>query len=245
MKMNVRPEHPILRYIYLGDRLTDPFLHHMPCDPVRNERGKCIVARRMATALVVNAEGRKFVVLRRRLRLASKLRGAQVNEGADKIQRGADIRGEYRFRLWRQWGKGPRLAVIMLNPSTADGEADDPTIRRLYGFAERAECESITVVNLFALRSPNPKALASHQAPVGMGNDIQIRLVIDDADLILCAWGANAPAERVEAVKAMLRRRQFQNVEVKCLGLTKGGYPRHPLYVRSDAPLIDFPLEEL
>ena len=58
-----------MRYTYLGDKLTRPELQGALCDPVRDHRGKCIVSRRMATALVRLADGTRHVVLRRRLRL--------------------------------------------------------------------------------------------------------------------------------------------------------------------------------
>jgi hypothetical protein len=61
-----------VRYIYLGDKMTNPPLVNMPCDPVRRADGKCVVSVKMATALVVDATGHKHVVLRRRLRLESK-----------------------------------------------------------------------------------------------------------------------------------------------------------------------------
>lgn len=61
-----------MRYIYLGDKLTDPRLRNMPCDPARDARGKCIVGKRMATALVRDAAGVEYVVLRRRLRVVNR-----------------------------------------------------------------------------------------------------------------------------------------------------------------------------
>lgn len=60
-----------MRYIYFGDKLTAQRLHNMPCDPVRRADGKCIVGR--GSALVADKFGRKYVVLRRRLRLKEKL----------------------------------------------------------------------------------------------------------------------------------------------------------------------------
>lgn len=61
-----------MRYTYLGDRLTSSDLKGLQCDPVRDERGKCIVSVKMASALVVDASGTKYVVKRRRLRLNKK-----------------------------------------------------------------------------------------------------------------------------------------------------------------------------
>lgn len=58
-----------MRYTFLGDKLTPPDLHGLQCDPVRDDRGKCIVSVQMATALVVDRQGRRYVVPRRRLRL--------------------------------------------------------------------------------------------------------------------------------------------------------------------------------
>jgi hypothetical protein len=34
-----------MRYIYFGDRLTDPKWINQPCDPVLNSQGKCICGR--------------------------------------------------------------------------------------------------------------------------------------------------------------------------------------------------------
>ena len=64
----------MMRYTYLGDKLTATALVGMQCDPVRRDDGKCVVSVKMATALVVDADGVKHVVKRRRLRLNSKLR---------------------------------------------------------------------------------------------------------------------------------------------------------------------------
>lgn len=58
-----------MRYTYLGDALTRPELIGLQCDPVRRPDGKCIVSVKMAMALVVDAQGNKYVVKRRRLRL--------------------------------------------------------------------------------------------------------------------------------------------------------------------------------
>ena len=62
----------MMRYIFLGDKLTRDGLRGMECDPVRRADGKCIVCIPMATQLVVGAHGNKYVVPRRRLRLKSK-----------------------------------------------------------------------------------------------------------------------------------------------------------------------------
>ena len=77
--------------------------------------------------------------------------------------------GNYRYWLTRESelehpGRGTAL-FIMLNPSTADASEDDPTIRRCRGFAKSWECAGLTVANLYALRSTNPKTAMGCKRP--------------------------------------------------------------------------------
>jgi hypothetical protein len=148
--------------------------------------------------------------------------------------------GQYRYMLSRPGDmtatRGPAL-FIMLNPSTADAEMDDPTIRRCRGFAQAWGCGGIQVVNLYALRSTDPAALWEHDDPVGPENDSWLTRLTLAATEVVCAWGVNAQPSRVREVAAMLAN---AGVRLKCLGTTKSGAPRHPLYVRGDQPLIDW-----
>lgn len=147
----------------------------------------------------------------------------------------------YRYTLDRIWDASlPTALFIMLNPSTADASVDDPTIRRCIGFAKRMGCGSLTVVNLFALRSTDPDALAKHPDPVGPDNDMHIALALGKRlGCVIAAWGAHPSARtRAPAVAGLLAAHGWQ---VDCLGTTNAGAPRHPLYVRGDAPLIPWP----
>ena len=65
--------------------------------------------------------------------------------------------GRYRYSLTRRFADGLDLVFVMLNPSTADADKDDPTIRRCCGFADRMGFGGIIVVNLFALRAAAPE----------------------------------------------------------------------------------------
>jgi hypothetical protein len=66
--------------------------------------------------------------------------------------------GRYRYRLWRLWDDlAPVMVWVMLNPSTADADLDDPTIRKCIGFAKANRHGGIIVVNLFAWRATDPK----------------------------------------------------------------------------------------
>lgn len=143
--------------------------------------------------------------------------------------------GAYRYVLHRRWdAAGPVMAWVGLNPSTADASADDATIRRMSAFARREGCGGICVLNLYALRSPDPAALARHPDPVGPDNDSWLRGLAPDGPVI-AAWGAHAAAgARWPAVTELLAA---AGITLSCLGTTADGSPRHPLYVRADAPL--------
>ena len=115
----------------------------------------------------------------------------------------------------------------MLNPSTADAVRDDPTIRRCIGFARAWGYRRLVVTNIFALRATLPSALRGAADPVGPRNDRYILRAARDADRVVCAWGVHGALGNREAeVLALLRDLALEN-----LGLTQGGYPRHPLYV--------------
>lgn len=124
----------------------------------------------------------------------------------------------------------------MLNPSTANASLDDPTIRRCRRFAKDWNCAGLIVANLYALRATNPSDLWLHSDPVGPDNDMHLSSLIREHETIVCAWGANAKADRVSEVRKMFHRMS----RPMCLGVTKDGAPRHPLYIRADQPLIDW-----
>ena len=148
--------------------------------------------------------------------------------------------GQYRYTLSRDGDmtatRGPAL-FIMLNPSTADAIDDDRTIGRCRSFARTWGCNGIQVGNLYALRSTDPDALWEHDDPVGPENDAWLQRLTMAASEVVCAWGGDAKPDRVRAVFDMLTA---AGVRMRCLGTTKDGAPRHPLYVRGDTPLVDW-----
>lgn len=151
--------------------------------------------------------------------------------------RSAVIDGDYRYRLDRRLRlSGERTVVFaMLNPSTADGRRDDPTLRRCMGYANDWDFDRLVVVNLFALRATDPSALLTAGDPVGPLNDRYLAEAVDEAmpndDAVIVAWGAHQMADaRARAVAHILCRRG----PVMCLGATRDGHPKHPLYVRRD-----------
>jgi hypothetical protein len=119
----------------------------------------------------------------------------------------------WRYSLVRQLEIAPirRCLFVMLNPSTADEVALDPTVRRCAGFAKAWGYPWLDVANLFAWRSTEPRALLSVDDPVGDENDAAIHALAREASLIVCAWGSHAflkgrLTERAVAVTKMLRR---------------------------------------
>jgi hypothetical protein len=137
--------------------------------------------------------------------------------------------GTYRYELRRVWNDTRGLVCwIMLNPSTADAELDDPTIRRCLRFARSWGYGGIVVHNLFALRATDPAELRRHPDPVGPGNDEWLTRGTSAA-LTVAAWGTHgALAGRADQVRTMLTR---AGVRLHHVGLTRAGAPRHPLYL--------------
>ena len=123
----------------------------------------------------------------------------------------------------------------MLNPSTADGETDDPTIRRCIKFANTWGYGWLHVVNLSPLRATDPRELlraGPEPEDVWLENLATVVATAEASDLVVAAWGVHGAVEdRADRVLAALDGRW----RIYCLGLTKEGHPRHPLYLRKDA----------
>ena len=148
----------------------------------------------------------------------------------------------YRYLLSRPGEDSARawapLVFIMLNPSTADARSDDPTIRRCRGFARDWGYNGLVVVKLFALRATDPSELAGADDPVGPENDAWLRHIAGQHPIMVAAWGANGPRERVEKVLEIINEKGAQ---LWSLGVTKAGAPSHPLYIPRDRRLSRWP----
>lgn len=132
----------------------------------------------------------------------------------------------YRYRLERP-GPGPTIVWIMLNPSTADADVDDQTIRKCRGFSERWGYGRLVVVNLFAWRATKPRELRVASDPVGSENDSHIGAAVIDADLVVCAWGNEKPS-LVSSRAFYVARKLLAGVDLHVIGTTKHGCPLHP-----------------
>ena len=133
----------------------------------------------------------------------------------------------YRYALSRIWkaSKG-QVCFVGLNPSTADENVDDPTIRRCIRYAERWGFGAIIMLNLFAFRATQIKNMLKAEEPIGPRNDAIISLLSDTCDITVMAWGNfGAYLERDKAVIPMLKNPHY-------LTITKMGQPGHPLYLK-------------
>jgi hypothetical protein len=127
----------------------------------------------------------------------------------------------------------------MLNPSTADANTDDNTIRRCMKFAEREGFGGITVTNLYALRSRYPSDLVVSYDAEGPENLRYVSEMVDSGALV-AAWGAGAVISGIvpSRAKALIEAHASQpGSTVRCLGTTKHNHPCHPLYLKTETPL--------
>lgn len=156
----------------------------------------------------------------------------------DEMEKYAEIVGNYRYLLGRKWDENlQKVTFVMLNPSTADHKNDDPTLRKCIHFAQYWGYGSLEVVNLFAYRATNPRELRQVDEPIGKQNDDYIKLAIKNTSLIILAWGTKGSFNnRDQEVINLI----YDHNSLYCLGLTKYGYPRHPLYVKKDTQAIIF-----
>lgn len=154
--------------------------------------------------------------------------------------------GKYRYRLEREWDSSlPKLGWIMLNPSTADADVDDPTIRRCISFAKRWGFGGIVVCNLFAYRATDPSELETAEHPVGEHNlSGLIKMITDFENVkeIICAWGtwSGQQVSRRQIEGYVLSQAYVRGRSLWCLTLTKKGHPGHPLYIPAKTDPVPF-----
>lgn len=191
--------------------------------------------------------------MRRRYVYASKGPPPVVTRGS--VFSGANFSpcGRYRYSLWRRWGirsvKNRELVFIGLNPSTADEMISDPTVTRCINLAKREGFPGMMMLNMFAFRSTDPKKLLLVDDPVGPRNlDSLLRMIGAPGRKVIACWGSHKlvlpQAKRLLMMSSnyksgFITRRVHQLLY--CLGTNKDGNPRHPLYLPSDVPIIDFP----
>ena len=145
--------------------------------------------------------------------------------------------GRYRYWLRRSWDSTlPQCAFVGLNPSTADATTDDPTLRRCIDFAQQWGCGSLLMVNLFSLRATDPRELLGEYDPVGPRTNLWLRRANGESQLIIAAWGNGGALQNRHTTVAKILG------DMRCLGVTAKGMPKHPLYCPKNTPLLPFTL---
>jgi hypothetical protein len=147
----------------------------------------------------------------------------------------------YRWLLGRRWRPGgATLLFIGLNPSRADGRSagagDDPTLRRLQAFARAWDYAALEVLNLFSWVSPDPRTLRHCPDPVGAETDAWIRSRLlrqwrrqpQITPALWLGWGNGGSLRGRD--RQLLSSLQDLPLRPLCLGITRRGQPRHPLY---------------
>ena len=193
---------------------------------------------------------------------------AKINARGYMSDAGISSDGLYRYWLTRDWSRQAfnpgmmhrweredmKLPFVMFNPSTANADVDDPTIRRCIGFAKAWGYGGIQVVNLFAYRSTDPRVIPTFPpwhaigalAADGTAN-VKDRFIANMArhsaflgfPKVVCAWGALAKGHgpRVSRVLEIIK---LAGGVPQCLGTTKEGFPRHPLYVPLTQAMVPY-----
>lgn len=142
---------------------------------------------------------------------------------------------QYRYSLSRFWIiTKPFVLFVCLNPSTADENVDDPTIRRCIRYADSWGYGGMVMVNLYGYRSTDPKKLHEISDPVGPDNDKHIKLNTRLAEKTIAAWGTvGGKVMRSDKVMWMLENTHY-------LKMTKNGHPSHPLYLKNNLKPIPY-----
>lgn len=138
--------------------------------------------------------------------------------------------GKYRYKLWRIWEPSkPTCLFILLNPSTADEEENDPTVERCERRAKLMGFGGLIVCNLFAFRATNPEVMKAQEDPIGPKNDSVIAAEADLAGMVVCGWGEDG--KHLNRSKTVLGTLLHLKISVHYLRMNKSGEPGHPLYI--------------
>lgn len=155
----------------------------------------------------------------------------------------------YRYTLEHRWGDTPdllshtdgwdgppplrRIMWIGLNPSTADENQLDPTLRRIKAFSQAWGFNCFVMTNLFAYRATKPEDMKRQEDPIGPQNDETLYRLARTSEMIVAAWGAHGThLQRGSRVWMMLKNASVRPVH--CLVRNNDGSPKHPLYVKGD-----------
>lgn len=141
-----------------------------------------------------------------------------------------DLAASYRYALWRIWDPTkPKWLFVLLNPSTADHEENDDTIKRLMKRAKTGGSGGVVVANAGAIRETDSDAACLHEDPMGPHNEAWLRALIPTCDFYIVGYGMKA--RRFGGDTLVKRVFADAGVTVHALRLCQDGTPEHPLYL--------------
>ncbi|MBQ8224607.1 MAG: DUF1643 domain-containing protein [Bacteroides sp.] len=145
--------------------------------------------------------------------------------------------------------RGERMLYVFgINPSTANENKADPTMRKVMGFAERNGFDGFVMMNLYPQRSTNPNGLHKERnEQLHQQNLITIAKTFTgtEAPVVLLAFGNNIAIRRYlkDCLRDIYRVLLPHHPNWCQIGIpTQEGHPRHPLYAKYQ-PLSAFEVE--
>lgn len=148
----------------------------------------------------------------------------------------------WRYTLIRKWDTTkPAIAFIGLNPSIANEDRLDNTTKKCVAWARRDGFGSYVMLNLFGIVSTDPFGIRTADDPNGPENDAWIEKTLRQSQTVVFCWGstyAHILGERIKIVEQITRN---TGLTPHCLGVTGGGFPKHPLYLRNDTRIVPLP----
>lgn len=152
--------------------------------------------------------------------------------------------GQYRYRLDRDvQAAGLVFAYFGVNPSTADADLDDATVRKWRGFTRLNGGSRFIAGNVFSFRATDVKTLKDCPALQGPEHDRYINEIVAEADVLVPCWGRTQklPPELRHECAAMMEMLLAAGKPVLHFGTTKDGDPKHPQMLGYDTQLVPWP----
>lgn len=146
----------------------------------------------------------------------------------------------YRYTLSREWAAGEKVAWIGLNPSTADENQLDPTLRRVTAFTKGWGFTGFHMLNLFAFRATKPENMKAAADPVGPNNDQWIIDTVRKSALVICCWGTHGSFKErdFDVIDKLSDAGQWGKLH--SLKVNADGSPGHPLYIKGDVQPVEY-----
>ena len=151
---------------------------------------------------------------------------------------------EYRYILGTR-GKNP-LICIGINPSTAEPDNLDNTLKSVERIALGNGFDSFIMFNVYAQRATNPDTMERNCNEMLHRENLEAFryvLSISEKPAVWAAWGAIIEKRKYlsACVRDMLAVGEEYGATWYCAGaITKKGHPHHPLYLRKDEKIKPF-----